>query len=111
MVQTPLMKMLNPTYHFGSKEEEERDFQAIRMYRMEAGSTACKPENLVGTDIFLIEDHLRLEEAKYESEQKSPVSKASMKDQYSKPFRRDVEVIRVLKRMHNNRVTKVLYSC
>jgi hypothetical protein len=107
VVQTPLMKMLNPLYHFDTKEAEERDFQAIRMYKMDEGSTVCKPENLVGTDIFVMEEQLRQEEEKFQSEQKSPVSKESTRDKFCKPYRRDVEVIRVLKRMHVERVSKV----
>ena len=110
MVQTPLMKMLNPLYHFKTKEEEERDFQAIRMYKLEEGSTVCKTENLVGTDVFLIEDQIREDDLKFQNEQKSPVSKASIKDKFSKPYRRDVEVIRVLKRMHIERETTVRAS-
>jgi len=106
IVQTPLMKMLNPLYLFNSKDEEERDFQAIRMYKLEEGSTACKNENLVGTDIFLMEDMIREEETKYENEQKSPINEASKKDELTKPYRRDVEVIRVLERMHTERATK-----
>jgi hypothetical protein len=125
VVQTPLMKMLNPLYHFNSKEEEERDFQAIRMYRVEAGDKTAsttggggggggggaggmlKVENLVGTDIFVMEDLRRQEETKYENEQNSLVNPASKKDEFSKPYRRDVEVIRVLKRMHIERASKV----
>lgn len=109
-VQTPLKKMLNPLYQFESKEEEEKDFQAIRMYKMDKGSTVCKAENLVGTDIFVMEDKLRQEDVKYQSELSLSVSEASKKDQFSKPYRRDVEVIRVLKRMHTNRVSKVKSS-
>lgn len=110
VIQTPLMKMLDPLYHFKTKEEEERDFQAIRMYKMEKGSTVCKTENLIGTDVFLIEDQLREDDLNFQKEQTSPVSKVSIKDKFSKPYRRDVEVIRVLKRMHIGRVSAVYFD-
>ena len=104
VVLTPLMKMLNPGYRFDTKEEEERDFQAIRMYKMEEGSTVCKLENLIGTDIFRMEEQQRDEELLYEKAENSPISdKNKNKDLY----RRDVEIVRVLKKVHTDKVTKV----
>ena len=109
VIQTPLMKMLDPLYQYKHKQDEERDFQAIRMYRMKEGSTVCNNKNLVGTDIFLIEEQRRQEDEKFKSDCDSS-SKQERSDPHWGPFRRDVEAIRVIKRYHQQKVTKVIYA-
>jgi hypothetical protein len=62
--QIPLQKLLceDDEYPFRSKEEEAKDIQAIRMYRSQRIGDKL---DVVGSDIFLIEDAIKAKMAAY----------------------------------------------
>jgi hypothetical protein len=62
--QIPLQKLLceDDEYPFRSKEEEAKDIQAIRMYRSQKIGQKL---DVVGSDIFLIEDAIKAKLAAY----------------------------------------------